>query len=261
MIQQLLQLFSIQLLGHMLGDFYLQCERMCDSKRRNGFKSCALYVHTLLVFLSAWGVTATLSFWWAALLIAILHGLVDGVKSYIPKSGVLKKTLNSSISFYIDQVIHVSVIAFVVWLYVNHYWWQEWNWLTPYRNSMILAVVFCLWPANFFIGEFLRMIKIEKNNKEKKGSQEDIGEEHRKQTLDASRVIGSVERMLVFVFVWLGQYSAIGFLITAKSVMRFPEMGQGKNNAEYYLVGSLLSFGVSIMLVATIIALHSKGVL
>lgn len=71
-------------------------------------------------------------------------------------------------------------------------------------------------------------------------------------------MIGSIERVLIILFVWLGQYSAIGFLIAAKSVMRFPEMGKG-NNAEYYLVGSLLSFGVAILLTASIIALHSKG--
>lgn len=248
----MIQLFLIQLLGHMLGDFYLQSERMCAAKKSNAFCSIWLYVHTLFVFCAAWLVTWNISFWWAALLIALLHSLVDGVKSYILQA----KCCNSSILFFIDQIVHIIIIFFVVWLYVNKVGWKEWDWLSLYRAAMIFAVMFCLWPANFFIGNFLKIIKVEKTNDDKCATRDCM-----KPTLDASCVIGSIERMLVFLFVWLGQYSAIGFLIAAKSVMRFPEMGQGKNNAEYYLVGSLLSFGLSIMLAATIIALHGKGIL
>ena len=247
----MMQLFFIQLFGHMLGDFYLQCERMCSSKAEKGFKSGWLYLHVLLVFLVAWGVTRTASFWWAALLIALLHGVADGIKSYFVRK---QKIANGA--FWWDQLIHIVVIGAVVWLYWLCCGWDEWLWLTSYRIAMILGFVFCLWPANFFIGEFLKIIKVEK-----KGSNGDAKEV--KSTLDASRVIGSIERMLVFLFVWLGQYSAIGFLIAAKSVMRFPEKGKGKegNNAEYYLVGSLLSFGLAIMMAASILALHKKGIL
>ena len=247
----MLQLILIQLFGHMLGDFYMQCERMCSSKRNEGFKSVWLYVHILLVFLAAWGVTWTASFWWAALLIAILHGVVDGVKSSLTRFEKLVDWL-----FWLDQLVHVLVISGVVWLYYICCGWNEWLWLTPYRIAMILGFIFCLWPANFFIGEFLKIIKVEK--KDANGKVNDV-----KSTLDASRVIGSIERMLVFLLVWLGQYSAIGFLIAAKSVMRFPEKGKGDegNNAEYYLVGSLLSFGLAIMMAASILALHKKGVI
>lgn len=247
----MIQLFLIQLVGHMLGDFYFQGERMCTAKKSNAFGSIWLYVHTLLIFCAAWFVTWNISFGWAALLIALLHGLVDGAKSYIPQT-----KCNPSILFFIDQIVHLLIVFGVVWLFVNKDGWIEWEWLSLYRAAMISAVMFCLWSANFFIGNFLKIIKVEKTNDDKCAMRDCM-----KPTLDASRVIGSIERMLVFLFVWLGQYSAIGFLIAAKSVMRFPEMGQGKNNAEYYLVGSLLSFGLSIMLTATIIALHSKGLL
>lgn len=224
---------------------------MCAAKKSNAFCSIWLYVHTLFVFCAAWLVTWNISFWWAALLIAVLHGFVDGIKSYIPQA-----RCSSSILFFIDQLIHILIVFFIVWLYVTKFGWEHRIWLSSYRAAMILSVVFCLWPANFFISNFLKIIKVEKTDDNQCATKD-----CRKLTLDASRVIGSIERMLVFLFVWLGQYSAIGFLIAAKSVMRFPEMGQGKNNAEYYLVGSLLSFGLSIMLAATIIALHSKELL
>lgn len=248
----MIQLFLIQLFGHMLGDFYLQDECMCAAKKNNAFRSPKLYIHALLVFGAAWIVTWNASFWWAALLITILHALVDGTKSYIPA-----KKCNVYVLFFVDQLIHILFLLGVTCLYSYLHGWQTWEWLIPYRAVMFLVIVFCLWPANFFISNFLKLIKIEKNA----NPDTSLDKEYCKTTLDASRVIGSIERILVLLFVWLGEYSAIGFLIAAKSVMRFPEMGQGKNNAEYYVVGSLLSFGLSIVLGVLTIALHSKGIL
>lgn len=246
----MIQLFLVQLFGHLVSDFYLQGECMCASKREKGWRSPWLYAHMVIVFLVAWCVSWSLEFWWGALVIAMLHGSTDGIKACLQKRGCDAHAL-----FWGDQVVHVLVIALVAWLYSHCCGWTEWEWLSDYRAAMILGLTFCLWPANFFIGEFLRMIKVEKKAT-------DDNAETVKLTLDASRVIGSIERVLVFLFVWLGQYSAIGFLIASKSVMRFPEMNKNnqENNAEYYLVGSLLSFGISILIAASIMALHGKGV-
>ena len=245
----MIQLFLIQLVGHMLGDFYFQNEYMCTCKKETEKKSICMYLlHIVIVFLTAWGITWTVSFWWAALLIALLHAFVDIVKSFL-----LRLQKNEAILFYIDQLVHILTIGLSVWLYQKHCGWIEWEWLTIYRAAMIVTFVFCFWPANFYIGEFLDIIKVNKRIDEKYNT---INVS--KPTLDASRVIGSMERVLIILFVWLGQYGAIGFLIAAKSVMRFPEMGNG-NNAEYYLVGSLLSFGLAILLTTSIMVLHSKG--
>lgn len=242
----MIQLFLIQLFGHLVGDFYLQGESMCSSKHEKGWRSPWLYAHMAIVFLVAWCVSWSVGFWWVALVIAVLHGFADWIKAS------LQKKCNAHALFWGDQVVHVLVIALVAWFYCRWCGWTEWEWLSGYRAAMILSFVFCMWPANFFIGDFLTMIKVEKREGEVAAQ---------KVTLDASRVIGSIERVLVFLFVWLGQFSAIGFLIAAKSVMRFPEMGKEGNNAEYYLVGSLLSFGLSIVMAASIIILHGKVVL
>ena len=58
-------------------------------------------------------------------------------------------------------------------------------------------------------------------------------------------MIGNVERMLTLVFVMLGQYEAIGFILAAKSLRRFRETDTVKS--EYVLVGTLLSFGIAIL--------------
>lgn len=64
----------------------------------------------------------------------------------------------------------------------------------------------------------------------------------------AGKIIGMLERLFVFAFILLNAWSAIGFLITAKSVFRFGDLTEGKNRqlTEYVLIGTLLSFGLAI---------------
>ena len=52
---------------------------------------------------------------------------------------------------------------------------------------------------------------------------------------------------MIFTFVLLGKYEAIGFLITAKSFLRFRQDKEAKQS-EYVLVGTLLSYGSAIMI-------------
>ena len=56
------------------------------------------------------------------------------------------------------------------------------------------------------------------------------------------RVIGPIERALVFLFVLSGQAPVIGFLIAAKSVLRFGEVQKDRRAAEYVIIGTLASF-------------------
>jgi hypothetical protein len=78
---------------------------------------------------------------------------------------------------------------------------------------------------------------------------EDIDKENNKKSLkSAGRNIGILERVLVFTFVILNQWSAIGFLIAAKSAFRFGDLSEAKNRklTEYMLIGTLLSFGLAM---------------
>ena len=54
------------------------------------------------------------------------------------------------------------------------------------------------------------------------------------------RVIGFLERIFVFLFMLLNQYTAIGFIIAAKGIVRYPDFGKKSFN-EYILIGTLLS--------------------
>lgn len=65
--------------------------------------------------------------------------------------------------------------------------------------------------------------------------------------------IGYLERLLIFIFVMAGSYEAIGFLVTAKSILRFGESRKDQKYAEYVLLGTLASF-----LSATVIGIAAK---
>ncbi|WP_372638612.1 hypothetical protein [Fodinibius sp.] len=70
------------------------------------------------------------------------------------------------------------------------------------------------------------------------------------------RLIGLLERIFIYIFVLLNQYSAIGFILAAKGVTRFNNFKDDRPFAEYVLIGTLLStllaliigWGVKILL-------------
>ncbi len=62
----------------------------------------------------------------------------------------------------------------------------------------------------------------------------DIGEFNR------GRVIGLLERVLLYLFIFRGQYGAIGFILAAKAFTRFKALDD-RPFAEYVLIGTLLS--------------------
>ena len=76
---------------------------------------------------------------------------------------------------------------------------------------------------------------------------------------DAGKWIGMLERFIVITLIFVQQYTAIGFLITAKSILRLidkPEnitAGQPqksfspRKHTEYVLIGTFLSFGSAIL--------------
>lgn len=55
-----------------------------------------------------------------------------------------------------------------------------------------------------------------------------------------------MERWLTIIFVVLGQYEAIGFLLAAKSILRFSETNKGDEKSEYVLTGTLLSLTIAV---------------
>jgi hypothetical protein len=64
--------------------------------------------------------------------------------------------------------------------------------------------------------------------------------------LNAGKWIGIAERILTLTFVLIDKFEPIGFLLAAKSILRFKETDSKKS--EYVLIGTLLSFGFSVLI-------------
>jgi len=64
--------------------------------------------------------------------------------------------------------------------------------------------------------------------------------------LNAGKLIGNIERVLTLTLVLLNQYEIVGFIIAAKSILRFKDTDTSRT--EYVLIGTLLSFGIAILL-------------
>lgn len=68
-------------------------------------------------------------------------------------------------------------------------------------------------------------------------------------SFQGGRLIGPLERVLVFVLTLVGAYPLLAAMLAAKGIVRFPEISRDGENgarAEYFLVGSLVSWVVAL---------------
>lgn len=107
--------------------------------------------------------------------------------------------------------------------------------LTGYSvcEAIVIAVAYilCLSPSNWFI----RLVLKSYNQLPDERDPNKVG-----------RLIGLLERVLVLTFVLIGSMEAVGFLIAAKSILRFRD--SQTERTEYVLAGTLLSFSIPILI-------------
>lgn len=225
------QLVILQFIAHILTDFTFQPNNKAKEKNKLGFKSKFLKWHILIAFVLSYLLSFQVNFIFAALFIAITHWFVDGIKKYINNNKSLGKY-----AFFIDQSLHLFFIYLAVFLYNNYFEIQpsiNLGFNTKYL-LIIAAYIICTKPANIIVKEvfsaFEVTIDINENN--------DLP--------NAGKLIGIIERFLVLTFIIINQFEAVGFLIAAKSVLRYKDDNTLKT--EYVLIGTMLSFGMAILL-------------
>ena len=123
-------------------------------------------------------------------------------------------------------------------------------------DKPILIFTLCLlYLAQIFPAALLIQLLTNRWRKELEAS-----EAERDSLRSAGSWIGILERLLIVTFVLAGQYSAIGFLIAAKSILRFGDKDGRfpRKQSEYILIGTLLSFSFAIY--TAIVAIKLTGV-
>lgn len=217
------------LLAHFIGDFFLQPQKWVIEKEAKKLKSSKLYFHILihvaLLFLILWNATQ----WPIILLIGVTHLIVDAIKLIIQK----KKT--KRLLFFIDQAVHIIIILIVYFIYTNTT--IDFSTVFSEKNLLLITCIsFLTQPVSIIMKTIFTKWNI---NKLTEGTES---------LEDAGRYIGILERVLVFIFIVVGHWEAVGFLITAKSVFRFGDLKESKHRklTEYILIGTLISFGIAI---------------
>ena len=218
------------LIAHILGDFVLQPDSWVEGRNNRHFASPYLYLHGVVHF----GLAALLCFnrdgWWMGALIGGGHILLDGTKALLRK--------NNLPAFIIDQLLHVLIIG-ICWALA-----QQLSIVEAVSNAVKEPALWWIsvgYLLNMFLYPRLIAFATEKWRTHVPPEREIL--------YKAGRWIGIMERVLVFTFVLIGQYAAVGFLMAAKSVFRFGDLRESKDkgHTEYVLIGTLLSFGLALL--------------
>lgn len=234
--------FIALLFAHCLADFVLQTNWMAANKRN----PLALSAHIAIVLVTA--IAAVGHLHPALLALAAAHLVLDAGKAWLPWRGLWP--------FVLDQALHlVSLIAVTLWvpdLWAQGLWavapvaeegWTASLWPGDSSQPLLPAILLALTglilttrTGGFVIGLYMEPWA----NNSPKGLP------------GGGRAIGMLERGLIFLLVMTGMPEAIGFLIAAKSVLRFGSLNskQGGSDdrkvSEYVIIGTLASFGWAI---------------
>ena len=226
----LLQFLTLQFIAHLLADFFFQTDKWVDARQQDGIKSKYFWGHILLVFALSWLLSFQWQFIGGALAITLLHAIIDWVKMRLNTTEKVSRYL-----FFFDQLLHLVVIVAVSGLYFRMYRTDSLFVISPYYTLIFAAFLFLAKPVNIIIREIFRLYHIQTVKNEDESDE----------LPNAGKLIGNVERMLTLLFILTGHFEAVGFLLAAKSILRFGD--KDSLRSEYVLIGTLLSFGIAIV--------------
>lgn len=242
------EVFIIGLLGHVIGDYYLQTENMStnkkmmfyDSKCRNIYIKHILIYSLVQIFLFKVLLGIDISL---ISIICLSHAAIDILKIYLEKK--YSDIIDESIFYLLDQLFHIIVLfifsIFVVKMnidtVVNYYIKEILEIINLENYNMInLCIISIILhkPVNVTCKIILGKYKMYLSNQNSK-------DKYQSNLIKAGALIGTLERLIIAIMLYKGDYSAIGLIFAAKSVARYDKISKDKEFAEYYLLGSLLS--------------------
>lgn len=224
----MLDVFIALLLAHVVADFLAQPDAMVRRKS----EPATLLLHIGIVFVLS--VAALGGDWQLALGIAAAHLVIDAIKVW-----ALPEPWRDSLPAFIgDQIAHLATLAAAAVLVpdvVSSGLWVDH--IDQLRGPAILAsgATVSIWGGGYAVGLLMRPYTAQFDAADAGPTAEGLD--------NAGRMIGRLERGLIFLFLCVGEATATGFLIAAKSVLRFDTASKGQKAGEYVIIGTLASFG------------------
>lgn len=224
--------------AHLLGDFVLQTDASVREKER----IIGLLRHGLMIGILSYLFLGLIACWQIPLGIFISHILLDAWKLRSKKGTHLSR-------FLIDQAGHISILVLFAW--AAGYSFSD----APLVGSVLFGKGYLTSLAflsgaitSIYVGSFPIELAFKALGIKEPQNEPDDTSQDQKGALDqgipqGGRVIGYLERGLIFLFILAGYPAGIGFLVAAKSIFRFGELTDTtrRSQAEYIIIGTLLS--------------------
>ena len=207
------------LFAHSLAEFLFQSKAMTSRRPR----LAAFGPHTALVL--GLGVAALGQISLPLIFLAVLHTGIDLVKSATRQHGPLP--------FLIAQNAHLASLIALASL--DPGLWAHGVWADFPALAALMAVVAGFIAATRAGGQVIALLMARWEADAGAGLQ------------GGGSAIGLLERALIFLMVLTGAPEGIGFLIAAKSILRFGTVKDDRRVSEYVIIGTLASFGWAIL--------------
>lgn len=216
------------LAGHVLADFVFQTRSMVEQKPTS---PSALVAHTLSVA----AVQGAAVLWFSCSVtgvllvvsIALSHLLIDRAKAVFEAL----RPERALLWFFADQAAHLGVL-FLAW----RAWPASVRWTGDPAVVGRAAAFVALYGFNLNGGSGIVTALLRGMRPNHADPSTPTG---------PGRLIGILERLLIVTLVWRNQWSAVGLVLTAKSVARYKRLEE-QEFAEAYLIGTMSSVAVAM---------------
>ncbi len=206
------------ILAHLVADYPLQNSWIIANKK----KPLAMTAHIGVVFLLT--LLALRGEFLPALSITVAHLLIDLIKTHLAPDRLWV--------YITDQLAHFATIAAALWFWPDlALLWPDATPALQYLLAISAGLILCVFAGGPAVGLLM----------------EDFEDIQHVGLPAAGRMIGLLERALIYLMVLAGQPAGIGFLIAAKSILRFDTVSKDQRASEYVIIGTLASFGWALL--------------
>jgi len=222
----MVDLFITLLMAHLLGDFVFQTDKINEMKQ----KLWGQLLHSFLIILITAVLIPTYQGLFLAWIMGSTHFIIDFIKIQIKRN-------DSLVLFIVDQLFHLFVIIFLVFtlgMRFELFWFYQSRTGMLTLQLMVIGLILNTGVSNWIIVKFF---------------QGHYPIEFLGQGLEnAGKYIGYLERIIIMIMVLTANITGIGFLVTAKSILRIGRLtdNEHKREAEYIILGTFLSIVLAL---------------
>lgn len=241
MISDFRALLACLIAAHFLADFVFQSRKTAENKSN----FLVLLRHSFFVCATSYLLSGAWTVWILPLTIFLGHAILDFIKSRI-------KTRLLAV-FLIDQAAHIGfLVALSIWVaerYSPTLFWTSLFGVSWTRLLIILAgAIAAIQAGSVLIG--IAVDPLLKEIAQDNGTEMSQNAKLSRGLKKGGKLIGQLERAIIFLLVLAGHPEGVGFLIAAKSIFRFGEIKDIKQRqeAEYIIIGTFMSFGYGLLI-------------